>query len=97
MEPTKERLAKALDTIGAPDLAVRARTGEFSDFESPHAMPKILLVDLLRQRGLRHKALNDLAQRIVMGDFDDTKQEGEEWWRRAGRHMLGTFGADKNV
>lgn len=79
--PTKERLAQALHAVGLFDLEKRARTGEFSDFEGPHAMPK---VELARELGKYNTAPQDtlvrkLRQRVMDGDFDDTKEEGEAW------------------
>ncbi len=87
-EPTKERLARALETADCPDLADRARAGEYSDFDSPHATPKVVLVNLLRGRGEHHPARRILAQRIVQGEFDDTREEADTWFTEERRHLL---------
>jgi len=86
-ESTKDRLAKALRGAGAPDLATRAEAGEFSDFQSQHAMPKVRLVELLVGRGLR-----SLAEKVTHGLFDDTKAEAEEWWQREGKYLARNMG-----
>lgn len=82
--PTKERLALALEAAGFAILAARARTGEFSDFESPHAMSKVTLVHALRQEGPTGKTL---AQRVIAGEFDDTEEESRTWWEREGKQL----------
>ncbi len=76
-ELTKERLAEALDEAGFPDLSTRARTGEFSDFEGPHATPKVELVTEL----LKMTNGGVFAKRVIAGEFDDTREESEAWFR----------------
>ena len=93
--PTKERLARHLAWIGIPVLAARARSGEFSDFDegSPHAMPKVVLLQELRRQYLKacrkkgehsDKAfrISDLEKHVKAGEYDDTKAEGDAWAAR---------------
>lgn len=88
--PTKERLSRHLRSIGLTVLASRAATGEFSDFEGPHATPKVVLLQELlkaqekakRAKGEHHPkvfAIHDLAQLIKDGQYDDTKAESDAW------------------
>lgn len=85
-EPTKTRLAHALRTAGFEELANRAEQGEFSDFESPHALPKIELVGALssiyKNYGLPTETCqkaHNIAQAVMRGEYDDTKEESEAW------------------
>lgn len=73
---TKERLAEALEQAGLPDLAAKARQGLYDDFESPLAMPKFELVKLLRMEGEA-----EFAERVASGEFDNTKEESDEWMK----------------
>jgi len=89
MEATKLRLTNRLRPI-SEDLARRAESGEFSDFESEHATPKIVLVDLLKRLerhttslSVRHDA-HMLAQEVIEGLWDDTKEEADAWLAREG-------------
>lgn len=88
--PTKDRLARHLHAIGLPVLAARARSGEFSDFESEHATPQIMLVGELRAahvKASRRKgehsdkalAIRDLEKLVIAGEYDDTKAESDAW------------------
>ncbi len=71
---TKERLAQRLASLGAVGLAKVARGGLYSDFESPVAAPKLLLVhDLL---GLE---LKEMAREVMDGKWGDTREEAEAW------------------
>jgi hypothetical protein len=76
-EPSAEKLAQELDKAHLHALAVRARADEFHDFKSPHAMPEMLLVTELRKTGGR--AANEIAQRVINGEFDATKEESDRW------------------
>jgi hypothetical protein len=93
-EPTKLRLARMLRDNGFPVLAERAEEGEFSDFESDHALPKIELVGLLADiykhspDPKRCQRAYDLAQMVMEGEFDETKEEGEEWFQREGKNLM---------
>jgi hypothetical protein len=81
---TKERLAKAMEEAGCPkELVVRARGGEFADFESNSATPIIRLVGELAQHGF-----SALADRAIAGEFDATKEEAEAWFQREGKNLL---------
>lgn len=90
--PTKERLARHLTWIGLPNLAARARAGEFSDFDdaSPHALPKNVLVqelELVRARfGKRQQAelIRGMIKLVIAGEYDDTKAESDAWAARQG-------------
>lgn len=75
-KPTWERLAEALFEAGFSELGARARRGEFDDFRSPHAFPKIELVRLLVKRGQRGR---DFTERIKAGEFDNTEREADAW------------------
>jgi hypothetical protein len=88
--PTKERLARHLGWIGVPLLAIKARDGQYSDFESSHPMPKVVLIkDLrhaLKKASRKHgehsdkaNKLTDLIQHVVNGEYDDTHAEGSVW------------------
>lgn len=48
------------------NLADRAEAGEFGDFSSPHATPKMMLVELCRRYNLEH-----IAELVMDGEFDD--------------------------
>jgi len=79
-EPSSEKLAQALEATNIPTLkmlAARARRNEFHDFKAPHAMPQHVLVAELRKIGGR--AANDIAQRVIDGEFDATKTESDAW------------------
>jgi hypothetical protein len=76
-EPSSENLARELDKAGFRMLAARARRDEFHDFKSPHAMPEHELVAELRKEGGR--AAKAIAQRVINGEFDATKEESDAW------------------
>ena len=84
--PTKERLARALETENDPRLAplvVRARQGYYDDYESELAAPIITLVADLRGLGLEA-----FAQRVIDGEFDGIPEESEAWFQKEGKHYL---------
>lgn len=59
-------LGCALKNAGYPPSVVdQARRGQWSDFKSPLALPKMELVSMLRIDG--HE---QLAQRVICGEFD---------------------------
>lgn len=68
-------------------MADRARAGEFSDFSSRYAMPKMQLITELRniKSGVywNNKQMRDRVTEVVTavmnGDFDDTREEAEAW------------------
>ena len=79
-QPSSEKLAQALEATKIPGLellAARARRDEFHDFVGPHAMPQHVLVDELRKVGGR--AAKDIANRVIKGEFDATKEESDAW------------------
>lgn len=52
----------------------RAAANIYHDFKSDFPAPKRLLVKHLRDAGL-----NALASRVIEGEFDQTKEEADEW------------------
>jgi len=90
-EPTKLRLAHALRSAGFEALANRAETGEFSDFDSPHATPKIILARELAKIYQNYSLTSPVmaaAARIAVevkdGKWDDSKEEAEAWAKSQG-------------
>lgn len=61
----REKLAKAFEAEGDPDMADRARAGYYGDFTSPLAAPIMQLVMDCREKGY-----TDIAKRAMNGDFD---------------------------
>lgn len=94
METTKLRLAVRLQEISS-ELAERAERGEFSDYESEYATPKVNLVGCLRAiskntSSLKRKRLADtLIHEVMDGLWDETKAEAEAWFQREGKDLLG--------
>jgi hypothetical protein len=75
--PTTERLALALEAAGAPaEMIQRARAGYYDDFKSPLAMPETQLLADARAAGLE-----TIAQGVLAGEWDATKEESDEWAR----------------
>jgi hypothetical protein len=95
MIPTKERLAQRLHSLGLFDLEAEARNGEFSDFENKkYSAPKAALIMLIAQKAA-DPAMIDLWPELVQltnevknGDWDDTTEEGNEWFAREGKDLL---------
>lgn len=84
MERTKDRLTHVLEQAGLWDMARKARDGYYDDYETPIATPKIqLVVDLLTA------GRADLADRAKAGEWDATREESDEWWKREGHKLLG--------
>lgn len=74
---TNEKLARVLEARNNPALkgmVKLARKGYFHDFESPLVMPDLKLREMLLKRGEVR-----LAERVVEGDFDATKEEADAW------------------
>lgn len=72
---TTDKLAEALSLAGAPqDMIERALAGYYDDYKSPLPAPIVQLVADARSHGLP-----DIARRAMDGEFDATKQEGDEW------------------
>jgi len=87
-EHTTVKLARALSEVpGMPrDMIARAIAGYYHDYMSPLAMPELQLVADLRQlaaeptTGPKAKtALAALAQAVIDGEFDATKEESDAW------------------
>jgi|SRR5262245_54045446 len=84
-EVTSQKLADALRSAGFEDIAVRAEADEFHDYKSPHALPNMTLESILR--GIMHGAKDEKTQmaahnlrlRLIDGEFDASKEEGEAW------------------
>jgi phenylpyruvate tautomerase PptA (4-oxalocrotonate tautomerase family) len=95
MIPTKERLAQRLHSLGLCDLEAEARNGEFSDFENKkYSTPKAALAHLLSNAisGTKDAAVQSaiytLLQEVMNGKWDDTTEEGNEWFVREGKDLL---------
>jgi hypothetical protein len=81
---TKDMLAQALREVGLNELADKAATGYYHDYLSPLELPEIVLVNRLiiaatEAPAERAKAIHDLRQRVINGDFDASAEEAEEW------------------
>lgn len=61
----------------------KAKEGYYSDYDSPIATPCIQLVMDLRSLGIE-----DVAKRAIEGEFDATKEESDEWYKREGKQMI---------
>lgn len=94
---SKEKLAQALEDykyslkIGEvqnmpfyliDEMISKAKTGYYSDYDSPLATPCIQLVEDLG----KIKAY-ELIQLAKNGEFDATKEESDAWYKREGRAM----------
>ena len=67
--PTKERLARHMESEGLLDLAYNARQGRYDDFdEGGHETPQIELM-----RDLKRKGRSDLSWIVTSGEYDGTK------------------------
>lgn len=91
-EHTTVKLAKALSAIpGVPKgMIQRAIDGYYHDYLSPLAMPEIQLVSDLKAVAKTPATPRDsrplllaMAQRVVDGEFDASKEESDEWARSA--------------
>lgn len=72
-----EKLARALEELDDPArfyMADRARSGYYGGFLSPHAFPQLELIKDLRELGL-----NDLAERVMDDEFDESAAESDAW------------------
>jgi hypothetical protein len=87
-EHTTARLARALEAIPGCTGAMikRARDGYYHDYLSPLATPETQLVADLREAAARpatprnsRPLLREMAQRVINGEFDASKQESDEW------------------
>jgi hypothetical protein len=89
-EHTTIKLAKALGEIpGVPrDMTQRAIDGYYHDYLSPLVMPEIQLVADLRALASApatprdsRPLLRQMAERVINGEFDASKEESDEWAR----------------
>jgi len=80
---TSDRLAEVLAAEGLHEMAAKARTGYYDDFKSELATPIVQLV-----RDLQATGKAELANRVMNGEFDSTKEEAEEWFAREGKDLL---------
>lgn len=82
---TSETLALALEAIGLTTLAAKARTDEYHDYLSPHALPELMLVtDLMlaaqdADDDASRLQILELRQLAINGHFDASREESEEW------------------
>lgn len=79
---TKDKLAQALRDVGLPDMADQAAKGWYHDFLSPLDAPCVTLVGDLAvaaSKSERKDEIMALRKRVMNGDFDASKEEGEEW------------------
>jgi hypothetical protein len=87
-EHTTAKLARALQAIpGVPrDMITRAVDGYYHDYLSPLATPEIQLVADLRELASlpatprdSRPLLRALAQAVIDGEYDATKEESDAW------------------
>lgn len=95
-EHTTVKLAKALSEIpGVPqDFIERATDGYYHDYLSPLDFPEIQLVADLRELASRpatprnsRPLLRGMADRVIAGEFDASKEESDEWARSPEGHQ----------
>ena len=80
---TKDKLARALEEVGAPSGMIEAALqGAYDDFESDSATP---INDLIRDAS-KH-GLSTIVGRAMNGDFDATREESEAWFKREGSKL----------
>jgi predicted nucleic acid-binding protein len=93
VETTKLKLAIRLQEV-SEELAKRCEKGEFSDYESEHATPKVQLVHELNKiykdsTNLKRSQLAyKIAGEVMDGKFDETREEAEAWFEREGKDLL---------
>lgn len=83
---TKDKLAAELHKAGLGNMAVLAAQGYYHDYLSPLATPCIQLAADLAEAGT--PAAMALRERHLEGEFDASREEGEEWFQREGKHSL---------
>lgn len=95
--PTKERLAQKLHSLALLDLERQARAGEFDDYENnKYALPKAELIhkllqavnDLRPQLAWLGPQILDLIEAVKNGEYDNTPEEAEAWFKREGKDLL---------
>lgn len=89
-EHTTQKLARALREVpGVPEAMItKALEGHYHDYLSPLTFPEVQLVADLRELASRpatprnsRPLLRRLADRVIAGEFDATREESEEWAR----------------
>lgn len=83
---TKDILAAELNKAGLGAMAIKAANGYYHDFLSPLATPCIQLAADLAAVGT--PAAMALRDRHLNGEFDASREEGEEWFQSRGKHAL---------
>lgn len=83
---TKDKLAAELNKAGLGNMAMLASQGYYHDFLSPLATPCIQLAADLARAGT--PAALALRERHLNGEFDASREEGEEWFKNHGKHAL---------
>ena len=82
---TKEKLAHALEEVGAPSGMIEAALqGAYDDFESDSATP---ISDLVRDAS-KH-GLTTIVGRAMNSDFDSTREEARAWFNKEGKNLIG--------
>jgi hypothetical protein len=83
---TKDKLAEALREVGLDAMADKAATGYYHDYLSPLDMPEMVLVTQLNVEAIgqeanpdRQRAIYELRDRVIHGDFDASAEESEAW------------------
>jgi len=85
---SKEKLASALKSAGAPEYMIKkAAQGHYSDYESPLAMPIAQLIADCAKLGLTL-----IAEQAKEGRFDATKAESDAWYEREGKDLIAGLG-----
>jgi hypothetical protein len=74
---TKDILAEALLEADLGNMAAKAREGYYHDFLSPLETPTMQLMADLAKAGTA--AAMAVRRRAMTGEFDATKEEGEDW------------------
>jgi hypothetical protein len=84
--PTSQKLADALRAAKFEALAKRAEANEFNEFFSPHALPQMVLAEILAavvgEPGMTERerlAAHHLRMRLIDGEFDATDEEAAAW------------------
>lgn len=77
---TKDMLAEELEKANLPEMAKRARKGDYHDFLSTLTFPEMELdKDLVAAIKAGNKAAYDLRRRHHRGEFDASLAESDEW------------------
>lgn len=78
-------LIEDLEAAHAPAFMLRkAREGQYNDFQSDSATP---IMDLVRDAAAAN--LKGVAEAARLGKYDGTRSEGNAWFNREGRDLLG--------